>query len=216
MSRDGHRAARRSRHHPRTGGKRAQMDKNRHPQVGDVGRGGCRGQDSNLRPSGSGSGAIRLGHTLLHRVASHGGHDIVSAPRNGVSAPRAAHPSPAFENFRMRFDDLAPGQRSNVHAAGPIHNPSRPTMDREIRQPAALRRETGNENRSAFAAGTQGDVALGAAPGRRRTLRHECWTVDGDTLRLHRHGRLPHRTRYVVEPWVWHSSSSPFHPPIYL
>lgn len=60
------------------------------------------------------------------------------------------------------------------------------------------------------------NAVLDTAPGRRRTLSHVCRAVDGDPLRLHSHGRLAHRTRYVVGPWVWHSSSSPFHPPIYL
>ena len=44
MGRDGRRAARRSRDHPRMDGKRTRKGKDRHPHTGDVGLGGCGGR----------------------------------------------------------------------------------------------------------------------------------------------------------------------------
>ena len=115
-----------------------------------------------LCPYHPGCGSVGLeqfpvGQILLHGAAAHGGLDIVPARRNGVSAPCAARPSPGIEKFRIRFDDPVRVHRLGTRGIRAIRNPLRRPKDREIRQAVAIRRETADDNRSGFGAGTQAE-----------------------------------------------------------
>ena len=101
-------------------------------------------------------GQFPVGRKLPHGAAAHGGPDIVPARRNGVSAPCAARPGPGIEKLRIRFDDPVRVHSSGGHGIRAIRNPLRRPKDRGIRQAVAIRRETADDNRSDFGAGTQG------------------------------------------------------------
>ena len=101
-------------------------------------------------------GQFPVGQILLHGAAAHGDLDIVPARRNGVSAPCAARPSPGIEKFRIRFDDPVRVHRLGARGTEAIRNPLRRPKYWEIRQAVAIRRETADDNRSDFGAGTQG------------------------------------------------------------
>ena len=109
----------------------------------------------------AGLGQFPVGQILLCGAAAHGGLDIVSARRNGVSAPYAARPSPGIEKFRIRFDDPVRVHRLGARGIRAIRNPLRRPKEWEIRQAAAIRRETADDNRSDFGAGIQGENRAG-------------------------------------------------------
>ena len=113
-----------------------------------------------------GLGQFPVGQILLRGAAAHGGLDIVSARRNGVSAPNAARPSPGIEKFRIRFDDPVRVHRLGARGIRAIRNPLRRPKEWEIRQAVTILRETADDNRSGFGAGTQaeGDSGRCARP----------------------------------------------------
>ena len=100
-----------------------------------------------------GFGHFASGRIPLHIDAVHGGLDIASARRNGVSAPPAACPSPVIEKFDIRFDDSARAHRSGACGTGAVRNPSRCPMDQETSCAVAIRHETENDNHPGFGAG---------------------------------------------------------------
>ena len=79
----------------------------------------------------------------------------VSARRNDVSAPYAARRSPNIEKIHIRFDDPIRVYRLGARGTEAIRNPLRRPKDLDVRQSVAIRRETADDNRSRFGAGTQ-------------------------------------------------------------
>ena len=77
----------------------------------------------------AGFGQFAAGRVLPHRDAPHGGPDIVSARRNGLSVPCAARRRPGIEKFRLRFDDPVRAHRSDSRGTGRTLNPSKRPQD---------------------------------------------------------------------------------------
>ena len=82
----------------------------------------------------------------------------LSSPHAEMVFRRHAPPAPvpSVEYFWIRFDDPLRVHPSGVQATKAIPKPSRRSKLRENRQPAAIRRETADDNRPGIAAGTQG------------------------------------------------------------
>ena len=80
----------------------------------------------------------------------------VSALRNDLLSPCTTGSGPGTEKFRKQFDDPVRVHRSGVLGTGVIRNSLRRPMDRGIRHPVAIQRETEHGNLPGFAAGTQG------------------------------------------------------------
>ena len=102
-----------------------------------------------------------LGGSPLHRTATRGGLDIVSALRKGPVPPCAARSGPGIEKFHIRFDDPVRVHRSVSRGTGTNRNPLKHPKDWEIRPAIVIRSETEHGNHPGFAAGTQDGAGVG-------------------------------------------------------
>ena len=103
-----------------------------------------------------GLGQFPVGRIPPHRVAAHGGLGIVLARQNRGSSPCAARPRPNTEKLRIRIDDPGRVHRTSARGTGAACDLSRRPKDQAFRRAITIPRETADDDRPGFAAGTQG------------------------------------------------------------